>query len=600
MADDRKLLEELRRIDELERKAAGGSGMATPAVDGRAAAQDASGQPPVRAGMVAPTGAVALPPDKPEGSLSSDFAKGVGSAFTIPVQGVRQLAGGDVSPEDIKAERAKTDSIGGYAGNMAGNLIAGGPVFGLTRAAMLKIAETFLPKILAKSAAVASVPAAAGIEGSIVNPTLPGESRGENAAISAAVGTGAQVGGAFLRRALTGAVQPSADTVKLMGLGIVDPRTGKAGPGIYPTPGQGGDQNTIMGKIARTAENILSYLPLGPGAVVHRNRERPALEAADIIGHRSSPIDAIDVTPGRGAYVNEIKDQFDDAYKTVLGNKRFRLGGLFKTAATDSAAKKFAGVPDGQDWEMAFRKDMGSLLAPYGRTITGPEWKSLQVTVRERIREAEGSLTEKQQNRAWADAYRKVDDHLNRVAERHLTPTELAALKDADLKSLRSTIVNSALDDPSEVGGASTMRNIIKSYEKNTPPAIKIREGTFDPNTGKHLGGEFGDIIGPYKTTVAPTISPDVLARKAGYVQASNIAGGLGLAGGAASGGLPVLAGVAGLSALGSAGAHALTSQTGSRFFLGDMKWQKTLADKLRKINPALAIAVGGSTEERQ
>jgi len=581
MPDDRKLLEELRRIDELERKAAGGSGMATPAVDGRAAGVDASGQPPVRAGMVAPTGAVGLPPDKPEGSLSSDFAKGVGSAFTIPVQGVRQLAGGDVSPEDIKAERAKTDSIGGYAGNMAGNLVAGGPVFGLTRAAMLKAAETFLPKILAKSAAVASVPAAAGIEGSIVNPTLPGESRGENAAMSAAMGGATQVGGAVLRRALTGAVTPSADTVKLMGMGIVDPRTGQAGPGIYPTPGQGGDQNTIMGKVARTAENILGYLPLGPGAVVQRNRERPALEAADIIGHRSSPIDAIDVTPGRVEYVNEIKDQFDDAYKHVLGNKTFRLGGLFKTAATDSAAKKFAGVPDGQDWEMAFRKDMGSLLAPYGKTITGPEWKSLQVTVRERIREAEGSLTEKQQNRAWADAYRKVDDHLNKVAERHLTPAELAALKDADLKSLRSTIVDSALDDPSEVGGASTMRNIIKSYEKNTPTTIKLR--------GK---GEFGDIIEPYKRVVAPSISPDVVARRAGYVASSNL-----LAGGASLANIPL---AAGLATVGSAGAHALTSQTGSRFFLGDMKWQKTLADKLRKINPALAIAVGGSTEERQ
>ena len=131
MSTDKQLLEELRRIDELERKAAGGAtGTPPPTVS---AAQDVSGQTQGGAAIPTPTSGAANAPDSrggyrrrsgdnPEGHLP--FSEGaLPAALNVPasmLHGFKQLVGADVPEDVIKHDRELIDRPGGGLGDFVG------------------------------------------------------------------------------------------------------------------------------------------------------------------------------------------------------------------------------------------------------------------------------------------------------------------------------------------------------------------------------------------------------------------------------------------------------------------------------------------------
>lgn len=583
-------------------------------------AQDVSGQPPASAGVVATAGGAASGLDKrggygrrntdvvpEEGSVPfSEWSGNVKDAAlnVVPAmyRGAKQLVGGNVSEEDIKADRALTDKPGGGFGNFAGNIAMGGPAMAGTRAGLRYLGGKYLPKALEKATnLITSYPGMAAIEAGVTTPTLEDESRPGNMVTSALLTKGLQHVGTVFKRALTQPVKPNKDAQYLMATERALPQTDEdiangVAPTIVPkdkivpTQSQGG--SGFMGAVTDSLENIGSYLPLGVSKAVQRGRDRVASEVNDEVGHRASPLRAIDVLPGRGDYVREMETQINDGYKAMFKGINIKHNSTaFNQQSEREGLQALDGIIGEAEFKNTFTKQLGQILPKKTSNLTGEQWHNIQSAVREKIREADAELFQRQSNHALANAYRKVEDNLKVLRNNNFTKDQIATLEDLDNKYLKGMIVKSTLAHKGETGADSaiTLRNLIDTVEKDTPESFKNK-----------LTGEFMDLTEPAKRILTKSTDPDAVARRSGYLAATNIIGSLGIGGAATGLGLAPAAMMLGA---GHAAGRFLTGRGTNRYMFGDFDWQKKAAELLRKVgavgDPA-AAAVGGSTGERE
>jgi len=572
-----------------------------------------SGPEPVLRPLIAP-GAEKLERvlNPPERAFAANMAEGVTSAFTGPALSVKQLAGGKVSDEEIAAERAKTSTGGGMVGNIAANLLTLGVPIGKVVQGVGWAAK-FLPKALGIRAGVegAAVPIAAGVTAPVLNARKSDESIPGQMAESALVAKVFQGVGSLLINSVTkGLITPNKDYKMLAGARVDPKRFNTPGEeGAYMTPGQGAEN-----AFPKTLENIFKHIPFST-SVVKESRNRPLLQGKDILAHRASSADSIQMPLERGVAVNELADQSSAAYNHILAGtvnpatglpvpKSIPIGTAFRTATLADSKKALVGIKDRSNHEQAFEEELHQMLSEYPIKLSGPQWQELRSRVREKALVEAGGIGDPGEAAKKAAAWNAVDKNLNVLRDQHFTPHEVSVLGNLDRKSIQERILTEGLKDTSEVGGAKTMKNLVKSYEDLTPADIKIRAHP-DPVLAARgvLAGHDADIYEPIKRSALLPMEADTLANRAGYGASANTLGSLGLLGLGAFDPASAAVAVAGLG-LTRAAAKGYTGQAGSRFLMGNQEWQKKATEALRKMPKVIrdsspSAALGATTDER-
>jgi hypothetical protein len=227
----------------------------------------------------------------------SKFGLGATGALQNAYYGVKDVFT-DLSPEERETvdvnkgfrDRDTAAKVGGFAGEVASFALPGG----LAGKAITKGVQ-FLPRAAQLAATIGGNAA--------VDAGLSAAYATENKGDAAAMGAVGSVGGQVLGRSLAaaaGGFTPSKEAKELMRMGI------------QPTVGQGADQGSLVGRLARRVEEGSESVPIA-GTIITNARQRAGREVADEAMRRAVP-------PGGSAQeatregVDAAAQQFKKAY----------------------------------------------------------------------------------------------------------------------------------------------------------------------------------------------------------------------------------------------------------------------------------------------
>lgn len=492
--------------------------------------------------------------------VPAKFAVGFKSALDDMALRLKQIATGGLEAEDvntIQANRALRDESGSaLVGNIAGNLAATAVPGANLQMAGTQLAARALPAIVAPTASAA---ATGGAIAAGTTPVLEGESTIQNAALGAAGSVAGDTAGRVLSRVVRPMGQ-SRDVQKLVSEGVV------------PTPGQAAGADSLFGRV----EQKLVSLPL-IGDLIKRGRDRATDELNIAAIRKALPVTQRGQITAAGRESIEKADEilgsgYDDVYRSI-------------TVKTDTKFLRDA-VAVKNDPDLALPKALQERLGEIVRTQVLDRVKKGEIPgpLAQRIDSNLGSLSRRYLSTPDADqrvlglALREVQKSFKGMVARNAGTEASAAIKELNasyaqfLRVERAAAMQGAKDG---VFSADQLSSAVRALDKSS------NKGRFA--RGEALGQDLSD---PAKRLMGGTVPNSGSADRA--LMALGAAG----AGGAAD---AVLGGPGFLSML--AASPLMYSRAGSRYMIGDLPGQGSIARTLRDLSPYFSQVGRASTQ---
>ena len=484
-----------------------------------------------------------------EFSGPSKFAIGAAGAINKMAMRLKQIVGRPLTAEDIpglKQYQALNQASGAAVGGDIGmNLLATAMPAARLQSAVTPLAAKMLPAAVAPT--VAPTLAAAGTGGAVAaatEPVMEGESTLGKAALGAAGGAAGDIAGRLASRAIQPIRQSEAVKTLLK-------------EGVVPTPGQAAGSKSFLGRF----EQRLESLPI-LGDIITKGRTRAIEELNQAAVNASLPEKAKIHVIGRKA-IEEGKSIFDDAYRAALTGKEIPI-----------AADKLKGVA------AAVKADPDVFL-------TKEVESNLDKLVEQLTRRLPPS-------KMTGEAAKSADSWLGGIAARYnkspnAADREMGSAVLGIQKAFRSEIAQVVPELKGIDGKYASFLRV-----QRAAGATGSRDGIFSPEALQSAVRSMDKSRGGFAAgrSVMQNISDpavDILGRS---VADSGTAGralvGVGLLG---AGGMAneYYGGPGYLTAL--ALAPLLYSRGGSRYAIGDLPGQKTLAEMVREAAPYLSQA---------
>ena len=474
-------------------------------------------------------------------SAPSKFAIGAAGTVNDMAMRLKQLFGGKLTPaqeQGVKEYRALKDASGAaVAGDIGMSLLAtGGPAMGL-QAGATNLAARAVPAFAAPTVGAAATGAALS---AATQPVLEGESTLQNAAVGAAGGAVGDVAA----RGLSRAVQPirqSESVQKLLKEGIV------------PTPGQAAGAKSFVGRF----EQRLESLPI-LGDIITKGRTRAVEELNRAAVNRSIPEGQKIAAIGRKS-IEQADALFDDAYRSVLSGGSVKIG-----SGLDDALARVKGNQDVFMTE-AQEANLSKLVSDMKRRV--PENGMVSAEMAKSMDSQLGKVArEHALDGGFAGAVRELKRELRVSIADGLGGVKSQVLKDIDAKYanyMRLLRATGATGSKDGIFSPEALQSSVRAMDKGQRSFAKggaLMQDLSDPAV-EVLGRSVADS----GTAGRALVGVGLLSAGAG---ANEYYGGPGY-----------------LTAL--AAAPALYSRAGSRYAIGDLAGQKTLAELLRRSAPA-------------
>lgn len=482
--------------------------------------------------------------------VPAKFAVGFKSALDDMALRLKQLATGGLDQEDVntvQANRALSQESGAaLTGNIAGNLAATAVPGANIQMAGANVLSRAIPAALAKTASAAAI---GGAIAAGTTPVLEGESTGGNAARGAIGGAAGDAAGRLLSRVAQPLAQ-SRDAQRLLSEGVV------------PTPGQAAGADSILGRV----EQKLVSLPL-IGDLIKKGRDRATTELNIAAIKKALPANAKGQITAAGRQAIEKADDilgsgYDDVYRTL-------------TVKPDTAFLREA-IAVKNNPDLALPKELQERLGEIVRTQVLDRVKKGELSgpLAQRIDSNLGGLARRYITAPDADqrvlglAIREVQKSFKGLVERNAGPDAAGTIKELNasyaqfLRVERAASMQGAKDG---VFSADQLSSAVRALDKSA-------------NKGKFARGEAlgQDLSDPAKRLMGGTVPNSGTADR--------LAMGLTLGAAGAGGVNEYFGGPGYLTAL--AATPLLYSRGGSRYVLGNLPGQGSIARTLRDLSP--------------
>lgn len=488
-----------------------------------------------------------------EMSGTQKFLAGAGKGMTDIARGAGQLLGlvDQQSVDEAKARDASLMNTGaGIAGNIAGNLA----VTAVPGAGIGNIATRGAAAVLPAAAQFLAPTVGAAVSGGAVagatTPVASGESRADVAQSGAMFGA---VGDAAAR-GLARVVQPltqSSNVKKMLAEGIV------------PTPGQAAGANSFLGKI----EQRLQSIPL-VGDLITGGRNRATQEFNEAALNRALPAGS-DRLKGVGREaLQKVDEVLSQGYDDVLSS----IKTVSKPQNFDSVVKQVVTDPDISLTKPAQTKVLNMIRMQFSRPGIDAQTGAMSGELAKRIDSTLGRLVKDNLSSASADdraagfALRKIQESwrgaIRAAAPDAETGAKLDALNKAYANFVRVERAAGSVGAKDGVFSASQLQSAVKALDRSP------RKGDFAQGAAL-----MQDLTDPAVNTLAQTVPNSGTVDRA--LNTAMFGGGA-----AAAGAINPMS----LAAI--AAAPLAYTRTGSRYMIGDIAGQQTLAELLRNAAP--------------